>query len=330
MEEYERYSEYSHAKDEEPVREAKNMPQEWVTTADPCEEMQKEFGGKSGGRKEQQASGRLRLIKRVAFVPVAASVTAVTIVFSAMGYDPLGEDVFERDAYEQQDEPGQGTGDKDADHPRGQGDNNPEPRYAEIYEDAYACVTYVPTGETFTSSEMGKEGMDQAREWVKNVGGDPNSMTFLYKEEVYVGYELSDDAIPIGDVDDIDNMYLAQGTMTKIYKTYAYYEAYERGAQNGTSQENNGQGNWQDETGNSPYIIEGLPICVTYLPTGESYYPTESGKAGIDEAREWLTEIGGNPDSIEYVDFKREEKYEVNDGVLNHYIITYAYYEATD
>ncbi len=54
-----------------------------------------EFGGTSGGVKAEEgkkSAARRELIKKLAFIPVAAAIAANSIVFAAFGNDPLGSD----------------------------------------------------------------------------------------------------------------------------------------------------------------------------------------------------------------------------------------------
>ena len=56
-----------------------------------------EFNTKYTQGREEKKSDRSKQIKRILFAPVAASVAVVSIVFSSLGYDPLGKDVFKGD-----------------------------------------------------------------------------------------------------------------------------------------------------------------------------------------------------------------------------------------
>lgn len=314
MEEYGSALEYSPPWEEGPAKEPLERPQEWAVPSFPATDLSLEFGGRSGGAKEEKVTLLHRLVKKIMLMPIVASAAVITLVFSATGYDPLGEDFLSHDAHEHHSDYDEERGNSGGGEKGGKGSEIP----LNIYEDAFINVTYVPTGDGFTSSETGEDGMREAREWVESVGGDPDSMVYLRTEEVYAGYELSDDAIVVGDGDNIDNLYVAQGTLTKLYKNIAYFEAYEKGGQP------------QDIAGQEPSDneLEGFPIWVTHVPSGESYYPYETGRLGLEEAKDWLRSIGGDPDTLEFVSFKRDDKYEIDDGVLSHFIITYAYYEA--
>ncbi|MBP5281724.1 MAG: hypothetical protein J6Z22_04410, partial [Lachnospiraceae bacterium] len=130
---------------------------------------------------------------------------------------------------------------------------------------------------------------------------------------IYTGPQFSDDLGYVGDADDPAKWYVFSGEVTEGYQESAYFNAY-------ASKETQGQE--PDES-----QLESFPILVMFVPTGEKFYPQETGERGIEEAREWIRSIGGNPDSMEFVSFKRDKKYELDDGVLSQIIMDFAYYE---
>lgn len=184
-----------------------------------------EFNTKYTQGREEKKSDRLKQIKRILFAPVAASVAVVSIVFSSLGYDPLGKDVFKGD-----------TTVSDIDDSNGDGLNTP--KYDEpsaVIEDAYIHVTYVPAGNEYTSSATGSEGLEEAKVWVVSQGGNPDTMKYI-RTDITPVVEYSDDAIVVGDPDDPYNSYVAQGTVNRTERYIAYYEAY--AMEEGDSQDN--------------------------------------------------------------------------------------------
>ena len=174
-----------------------------------------EFNTKYTQGREEKKSDRSKQIKRILFAPVAASVAVVSIVFSSLGYDPLGKDVFKGD-----------TTVSDIDDSNGDGLNTP--KYDEpsaVIEDAYIHVTYVPAGNEYTSSATGSEGLEEAKVWVASQGGNPDTMKYI-RTDITPVVEYSDDAIVVGDPDDPYNSYVAQGTVNRTERYIAYYEAY--------------------------------------------------------------------------------------------------------
>jgi len=312
-------------KEEGPLKEPYDMPAEFMVSAEPREATSKEFSGKSGGEESQRA-GLHGLLKRMMLFPVASAIATVSIVFSSLGYDPLGEDFLSQEGYGQEsslfedEEPGGEPGSSSGNRGNGEGESNVggEKRQVREYPGDIAGVrievTYVPTGDSYRAQATGEDGLAEARSWVRAQGGDPDTLSYVRSELIYLGYEASDDAIIVGDPDDMEHAYVAQGTLTHNYVELAYFEAYES----------------LEISEPDISVIEGLPISVIFVPTQETYYPQQTGQAGILEAREWLGSIGADPDSLTFVTIRRETKYEVNDGVLSTILTDFAHYEATE
>ncbi|MBE5863891.1 MAG: hypothetical protein E7295_13725 [Lachnospiraceae bacterium] len=312
-------------KEDGPLIEPKGLPTEsapateFSKVAEPSMDMHKEFEGKSGGEESEKAKEH-RLIKRMLLMPIAATTATLAIVFSSFGYDPLGEDFLNQewriDGPNEEGQDGQqGKGEAD---PQGHGEeknvrDQGVAGYPGDLTGVIIDVTYVPTGESYRPAVSGEEGLEVAREWVKMQGGDPDTITYVKSEQISTGPQYSDDLGYVGDADDPANWYVFSGEVTEGYQEIAYFNAY-------ASKETQGQE--PDES-----QLESFPILVMFVPTGEKFYPQETGERGIEEAREWIRSIGGNPDSMEFVSFKRDKKYELDDGVLSQIIMDFAYYE---
>lgn len=304
-----------------PLLEPKGMPAEYALSLEAKEETKKEFDGKSGGKESETASLH-KLIKRMMLVPVASTVATISIVFSSMGVDPLGDDFLNQEEYgivESQsggeNDDGRGTSGRNGNSGEdGSGEERQVREYPDDITGVHIEVTYVPTGDSYRAQETGEEGLAEARSWVRAQGGDPATMSYVKSETIYLGYELSDDAIVVGDPDDMENAYVAQGTITHNYGELAHFVAYES----------------MEVSKKDIYVVEGLPICVIFVPTDETYYPEQTGQAGIQEAKEWLRSIGGDPDSMFFSGIRRDSRYEVNDGVLSQILTDVVVYQATD
>jgi hypothetical protein len=293
-------------KEDGPLIEPKGLPTEsapateFSKVAEPSMDMHKEFEGKSGGEESEKAKEH-RLIKRMLLMPIAATTATLAIVFSSFGYDPLGEDFLNQewriDGPNEEGQDGQqGKGEAD---PQGHGEeknvrDQGVAGYPGDLTGVIIDVTYVPTGESYRPAVSGEEGLEVAREWVKMQGGDPDTITYVKSEQISTGPQYSDDLGYVGDADDPANWYVFSGEVTEGYQEIAYFNAY-------ASKETQGQE--PDES-----QLESFPILVMFVPTGEKFYPQETGERGIEEAREWIRSIGGNPDSMEFVSFKRDKK----------------------
>lgn len=163
------------------------------------------------GRQERRRS-RLR---RTLVLQAAAVLSAVVMVESAFGHDPLGRDFLQ-----------EGAMPDGPDTPPIEQAEGPGPEDPRSVTRLLVHVQYVPTGEEFTEEESPEIAMADAREWVVRRGGDPDTMLLLRSEITYLGMEQSDDLILVGDTDDMANIYIPQGSITYVYREERWYEAY--------------------------------------------------------------------------------------------------------
>ncbi len=174
------------------------LPEEYRVPAEPVDRPGEEFSPRPGARR--RSADRHRLLKRLMLVPLAAAVASSALWLSSFGLDPLGADAPERTDQ-----------------------NRPVEEQTTGYE---VHVTYAPTGETAAFTGEDEEGaLSQARTWVAERGGDPDGMRFLRQEQLLVDTIYSDDCIIVGDPDDMEHAYIAQGTVTYVYRWEIYYEA---------------------------------------------------------------------------------------------------------
>ena len=179
-----------------------------------------EFAGKSNPAPKEEGSSHSRL-KKMILMPAVATLAAVSVLFSSFGYDPLGLDIFNGSSSSSSPFSPPATASLTI---------PPVPGGAPagiINETLH--VTYRPTGENFTASTSGDAGLDEIVTWVKGKGGSKETVRYVRSTLVRTGYKLSDDALFVGDTDDIDNIYLLRGTLTYTYRRDVYYEAYKAG-----------------------------------------------------------------------------------------------------
>ena len=202
------------------LEEFKKPEDEYTTPAEFTNDPGQEFGGRSDSPERAERPPRHRVIKRLLLMPAAATVAALSVFFAALSYDPLGSDFLSSSS------------------------SSPVPPASSFIPTIppaesgdpvgeitiYIHVTYVPTSELYTPDSTGAAAMKDAVAWVESKGGDGTTMKYVRSVVVYTGYEASDDAVIVGDPDDIDNAYIAQGTITKKYRRDVYYDAYATGA----------------------------------------------------------------------------------------------------
>ena len=177
------------------------LPEEYAVPAEPRDPPAEEFAPRRPSSGSQIGSRHDRL-KRMMLLPVAAAVAATSLLLAAAGADPLAE----------------GGHHKGEDHPI-VNPSEPEREDRDVIH-----VTYVPTGES--ESFDGEDALTDAKAWVFDRGGDPDSLRYLREEQFLVDTIYSDDCIIVGDPDDMEHAYIAQGTVTYVYRRDIYYEAY--------------------------------------------------------------------------------------------------------
>lgn len=195
--------------------ETDRIPEEYTS---PPEEFQlpeetyytgEEYSYKAQSDTDNGPEKRHERLKKMLLIPVAASVSAVSILFSSIGFDPLGEDIFNSDEYSH--------------HHAHEYDIEPW----DIVHDYYR-VTYLPTGDTFESESEGDAGYEEMCSWVEERGGVRDSIRVTGFDIVLLETMYSDDYIGVGDPDDPDDIYVAQGRQIKVYKRINICEASDK------------------------------------------------------------------------------------------------------
>ncbi len=184
-----------------------------------------EFEGKSGGKKSEEATGHQHsLVKKLMMMPVAGTIAALSIVFASYGVDPLGDDFLNHETYyDRHEQPNEEKGSSEGKHK-----NLREVReYPGDITGVIIEVTYVPTGENYRAGKTGEEGLEEARQYVQMLGGDPDSLSYVKSEKIYMGKQQSDDFFYVGDLDDPENLMIISGSLEDTYQEIAYFEAFE-------------------------------------------------------------------------------------------------------
>ena len=168
-----------------------------------------EYIHKTPSKPDDGLEKRHARLKRMLLIPIAASVSAVSILFSSIGFDPLGEDIFNSDEHMH--------------HRIDEFEFEPW----DIVNDYYR-VTYLPTGETYESEKEGEPGYDEMCVWVEEHGGSRDSISVVDFEVTLIETRYSDDYIGVGEPDDPDDIYVAQGRQIKVYKRINICEASDK------------------------------------------------------------------------------------------------------
>ncbi len=194
-----------------------------------------------------EKTDRKSIVRKMFVMPVASVVIVIAVVFASFNYDPLGNDFLRKGSvrrvqYFASETPGSAGEPGGITGPAGvpaTATPTPLPTATPFPTSAVPTppgevsgervirqihVTYVPTGETFLTAEDSDDPEADAKAWVVSVGGDPDAMILVNRNYYFVKYEPSDDAIMIGDWDDIPGMYVAQGYWIAVYSEILYYE----------------------------------------------------------------------------------------------------------
>jgi len=162
-------------------------------------------------------------IKKVMMMPLAASITAVSVIFASYGTDPLAGGGISSNVSKT------GKAAKAAKAAKAQVEafcyDQGTARY--VGDMVYGTVVHVTyAGSAYKCEETGPMGFMEACSWVEDKGGDPDSLTLVdskYVEEVV----HSENAIPVGDPDDPANIYWAGDNPTEMLVRHDYYMAYD-------------------------------------------------------------------------------------------------------
>ena len=190
-----------------PPQIATDMEKEFPQAAEPGHPYD-EYAGTNTIPKEKNKNRHWR-VKHFMLAPIVASVAVVSLIFSAYNYDPLGNGFLSA---------GGSGGSFYIDHS--------DTESVDEITTVVVHVTYVPTGEMFTPDSTDDEAHTDARVWVASKGGNPDTMRQVRSETVLTEIKYSDDFIYVGDSDNLSDGYIAQGTITYIYRCDVYYEAY--------------------------------------------------------------------------------------------------------
>ncbi|MBQ9544157.1 MAG: hypothetical protein IJV00_03415 [Clostridia bacterium] len=200
------------------------------------------YAGKSKEKEEEEKkSGRTSELLKKMLIATAASAVATVGIMSSFGNDPLGRDFLINEEHwheEYQNEPWDNT-----DRPYDDQKAIVEP---EDPEDGvtfkYAHLTFnSPDGKKNFDTDYGEEEIDyyyaesapylweesynQMLEWLKEEGGDPDSLKLVKCKISFVKTVKSDDYLAVGDEDDFENQYVISGGKVKVYRKDLYYTA---------------------------------------------------------------------------------------------------------
>ncbi len=220
----------------EAAAEMRNAPPEFTasTAAKPAEDAEE---------KKRRRNNRLRNLIQNTVAPVAATIAVVAVVFASFNFDPLGNDFLRAGSRQRSQEPepsgyvqptGPGEDPTATPTPTTAATPTPTPAYVMAPEGSISgAETKVLTmyhveganDETFETSLTDGDPMPEVRAWLKTWGGSKQLME-QNRNRVFLGYEYSDDAIVVGDPDDMANVYIAQGTVYAVYREDVYYYAF--------------------------------------------------------------------------------------------------------
>ncbi|MBR5410917.1 MAG: hypothetical protein IK104_09600 [Clostridia bacterium] len=218
------------------------LPEEIASPAPPAPPAP-EFGAYGGGSSagKSASTSRHKLLRRM--MSLAASVSVVSM---AVGLGPLGlpfpdsDPLPESPAYVDTDTPGsEQTGPGGQDEPGPGQDDEPTTEPVDVRP---AALQEVPDGVTvrtfiiltkyeteklsFDSAEYyayGEEGQELAKQWAISQDADWSKLEFV-QSTVSTETVASPDAIIIGDPDDLENAYIAQGTVERKTVRTDYYD----------------------------------------------------------------------------------------------------------
>lgn len=241
-------------------------------------------------REESGSKMRTRL-KKLLFMPVAAAVASVSIVYASYNYDALRE--LDEYVY------GGHWGDYDYSYALEDVEyTDPEDGVVEYHYH----IIYVPTAESYSSPLPDEEGRADMERWAESKGADLSTLHLYDTTLAYTGIYKSDDAIIVGDpVDDYEHIYVAQGEVYKTYRREMYYEVFGVGKPGGTEEEDEfpklqnlepdfaGDYAWADDGSEEYIIVDNNYLCAGTYYTEKGVEPGNISGASYDKAANTLT-----------------------------------------
>lgn len=181
---------------------------------------------------------RQRVLRSIT-APVAATIAVVAVVFASFNFDPLGNDFLRNDlrygaptivnteAGEKNSKPDPTPTSTPTPTPTPALSQYPEGTFPDAVVKTLTVIHAVNSnGDTFESSLSEGVPTDELHAWLDTWGGNHDVIQELSRNRVFLGYEFSEDAIPVGDTDDPENMYIAQGTVYAVYREDIYYDTF--------------------------------------------------------------------------------------------------------
>jgi len=196
--------------------ELADLPEEEAVTPEPRDLTGEEFEVPVSASPVKE--DRPSLLRRMILVPIAATVATVSIVFASFGQDPLGIDFLSAGGKTAPAAPASPGGSPAALTPMVE-----PPLPADGVTTVYVHVDYQPTGAQYLSPLVDGAALSDAKSWVIAQGGDPAAMVLVDSQTVYMGLKLSDDAVYVGDPDDLEHIMLISGSIDKTYRRDNYY-----------------------------------------------------------------------------------------------------------
>lgn len=155
-------------------------------------------------------------LKKMVFMPAAAAVATFSVVFAAFNYDVLGgvtDDIYGRDPWEWEEYSNEIV---DVEY------SDPDDGVTQYYYH----VIYNETGDSYSPEPPDEEGRTEMERWIEEQGGDLSTLHLYDTDLTYLGWYKSEDAIIVGDEDNMDDAYIPQGEVYKLYRRDLYYEVF--------------------------------------------------------------------------------------------------------
>ena len=201
-------------------------------------------------------------LKKMVFMPAAAAVATFSVVFAAFNYDVLGgvtDDIYGRDPWEWEEYSNEIV---DVEY------SDPDDGVTQYYYH----VIYNETGDSYSPEPPDEEGRTEMERWIEEQGGDLSTLHLYDTVLTYLGWYKSEDAIIVGDEDNMDDAYIPQGEVYKLYRRDLYYEVF--GPQGGESSGDEDQGERADDS--FPYLSNLEPNSyITSAPYHSKMYGSE-------------------------------------------------------
>lgn len=302
------------------------FPQEYYSAGaedpvPPEDTLPTEFNDRLTRRRPEKSgdSQRHARIKRLFFIPAASVLAAVSIVCAAFEADPLGNDFLMKDetvsSCHKSDKPQTGLY-----YPDVVSDLDGEVKFCYWLsieggnDDGGRFESdYVDTDDPAAVAKAAESAYGDMMDWARSKGCDPDDVGYIDATIHHLGQRLSDDAVGVGDLDNMEDFHLISGEWIDQYYVIVHYVEYPSSQGKPTSDAITPGGQMITSvviTGAKlSYNVGDTPSHTASVPDDADYFVSHEGWFELDEDGEIVAEWTWVTDDFESTDIAALESW---------------------